>query len=464
MKRIIPLLAILFLTNVACSKNGNSNNPDQAEEQKPKPEAPKTDIPTQQIKDFFSGRLTGKDTDFQEKKTLQLSEVKASQDVIWQSWKEANENLSEEKLGNLAPLSNVRANKWTIPAHLEANAVMPFYWASKGTQPEKGYPLFVYMHGSGDKHQEWETGKFLAQRFDDAPSSYFIPQIPNTGELYRWWQKGKQFAWEKLLRLAFLSGKVDANKVYFFGISEGGYGSQRLASFYADYLAGAGPMAGGEPLINAPVENCRNIAFSFLTGEKDYMFHRDILTRYTKEAFEKFKAEDPEGYTHRIELIPNAGHSINYSPTTPWLKQYARNPHPKKVVWEDFEIDGLYRKGFYNIAVKERGADRTRYTMSITGNTININVDAVSYQGVETSPHWGFFMKYEKTHTPLQKGKFVVYLNEKLVDLSKEVVVIVNNKEVFKGIPQADVQHIVNSCATFFDPERLFPVAVEVSL
>ena len=111
-----------------------------------------------------------------------------------------------------------------------------------------------------------------------------------------------------------------------------------------------------------------------------------------------------------------------------------------------------------------RGADRTRYTMSITGNTININVDAVSYQGVETSPHWGFFMKYEKTHTPLQKGKFVVYLNEKLVDLSKEVVVIVNNKEVFKGIPQADVQHIVNSCATFFDPERLFPVAVEVSL
>ena len=47
MKRIIPLLAILFLTNVACSKNGNSNNPDQAEEQKPKPEAPKTDIPTQ---------------------------------------------------------------------------------------------------------------------------------------------------------------------------------------------------------------------------------------------------------------------------------------------------------------------------------------------------------------------------------------------------------------------------------
>lgn len=65
------------------------------------------------------------------------------------------------------------------------------------------------------------------------------------GDYYRWWQKAKQFAWEKMLRLAFVSGKINPNKVYFFGISEGGYGSQRLASFYADYLAAAGPMAGG---------------------------------------------------------------------------------------------------------------------------------------------------------------------------------------------------------------------------
>ncbi len=61
-------------------------------------------------------------------------------------------------------------------------------------------------------------------------------------------KKSKQFAWEKLLRLAFVSGNINPDKVYFFGISEGGYGSQRLASYYADYLAGAGPMAGGEPL------------------------------------------------------------------------------------------------------------------------------------------------------------------------------------------------------------------------
>ena len=92
----------------------------------------------------------------------------------------------------------------------------------------------------------------------------------------------KQFAWERLLRQALAEGNVDANRLYVFGISEGGYGSQRLASFYADYWAAAGPMAGGEPLKNAPIENCANIGFSFLTGADDTGFYRNILTYYTQ--------------------------------------------------------------------------------------------------------------------------------------------------------------------------------------
>ena len=128
------------------------------------------------------------------------------------------------------------------------------------------------MHGSGSKVQEWATGLALGKRFADAPSVYFIPQIPNEGQWYRWWQKGKQFVWDKLLRQTLLRNDINANRLYVFGISEGGYGSQRLASFYADYWAAAGPMAGGEPLKNAPAENLANTAFSLRTGAKDKGF------------------------------------------------------------------------------------------------------------------------------------------------------------------------------------------------
>ena len=205
--------------------------------------------------------------------------------------------------------------------------------------------MFLYLHGSGDKNNEWSNGINFGNRFDDGPSVYFIPQIPNTGDYYRWWQKAKQWAWEKLLRQLYLAGDIDPNRIYFFGISEGGYGSQRLASYYGDYLAGAGPMAGGEPLKNAPVENCRNLAFNFRIGADDTGFFRNELTQATKGVFEAAQKKYPDGFVHHIELIPGEGHQIDYTKTTPWLAQYTRNPQPKHVIWENFEMDGIHRGG-----------------------------------------------------------------------------------------------------------------------
>lgn len=422
-----------------------------------------------QITAFFSDYLAGKETTFHSNATIKPADIKQEQDLVWAAWQDANNRSTEQKLINLEKLEKGNSGKWELPANLEPNATMPYYWGSKGeAKPEAGYPLYIYTHGSGDKAGEWATGLKICQRFDDAPSVYFIPQIPNMGDYYRWWQKSKQFAWEKLLRLSLASGDINPNQIYVFGISEGGYGSQRLASFYADYLAAAGPMAGGEPLKNAPVENCRNIAFSLLTGALDNGFYRNKLTQYTKDEFDRLQKHNPGNFIHRIELIPGHGHAIDYSLTTPWLKQYTRNPYPKFVSWENFEMDGLYRKGFYNLAVKERSNDdeksRTYYEMDIKGNDISLKVDVVTYKGIEIDPNWGIELKSEKTYTPATKGKVVIYLNDELVDLNKEVSLTVNGKKVFQGIVKPELQNLVNSCATFFDPARLYPAAIEVEI
>lgn len=212
-------------------------------------------------------------TDTQLQTPIEGNNVANYQAMVWTAWCEANKGLQEEKLIAPDDLQQEKHSAWNLPTCLEPNATMPYYYGRKGASAENGAttkaPLFLYLHGSGPKQTEWANGIKLGQRFQDAPSIYFIPQIPNEGEYYRWWQLAKQYAWEKLIRQALASGEVDANRLYVFGISEGGYGSQRLASFYADYWAAAGPMAGGEPLKNAPVENCANIGFSFLTGADD---------------------------------------------------------------------------------------------------------------------------------------------------------------------------------------------------
>ncbi len=401
--------------------------------------------------------------------SIKNKDIPHYQEMVWKAWQAANRALKEQKLIPAEPLQNANQASWDLPQGLESNAKMPYYYGTKGIS-DKLLPLFLYLHGSGPKAQEWQNGILLAKSFHDSPSSYFIPQIPNEGEYYRWWQLAKQFAWEKLIRQSLAEGAVDANRLYVFGISEGGYGSQRLASFYADYWAAAGPMAGGEPLKNAPVENCANIGFSFLTGADDTGFYRNILTHYTQVAFDSAQLSRPLSadqqpiFRHRVQLLPGMQHHIDYSLTTPWLRQFVRNPYPKTVLWEDFEMDGRHRSGFYNLQVLKRpSAFRTYYDMSIQGNVIALSIQDVRYTTTEKEPQWGIEMKFNRSYSAAQGGKLRIYLNDKLIDLNKEVTVIINGKKAFQGVVKANLKDMINSCVEYYDPYRVYPTAVEVS-
>lgn len=419
------------------------------------------------LKEYFTTYLQGCSTAYAEHDILSWSDVDECRTQVWQAWCEANHAFEEDKLPPLRPLST-DTSQWNLPEMLEPHAIMPYYYGTKGDKPAQGWPLYLYIHGSGPKANEWRTGYILCSRFDDAPSLYFIPQIPNEGSYYRWWQRAKQFAWERLLRQSFVSGEVDARRVYLFGISEGGYGSQRLASFYADYLAAAGPMAGGEIPSDAPAENCAHIGFSLRTGANDFMFARNLLTERTHELFDSLQQCYPSEYRHHIELIPGRGHGIDYSPTTPWLSQFIRVVHPRHFVWEDYSMDGVYRRGFYNIAVHERdttnGNERTRYEMTIKENTIHLTVECVAYEAIEREPRWNIPIKHYKRYTPAAEGCLTLYLSDEMVDFSKKVTLIVNGRRVYKGKVKADMRHMVNSCATFFDPERVYAAGIEVEL
>lgn len=399
---------------------------------------------------------------------LENKEMANYQKMVWDAWCEANQEFKEEKLIPLEKLEKGNHGKWNLPSSLEPNAVMNYYWGYKG-ESVKSYPLFLYLHGSGSKQQEWETGLKLGNLFNDAPALYFIPQIPNEGEYYRWWQRSKQYAWEKLLRETLANEQVDANRLYVFGISEGGYGSQRLASFYADYWAAAGPMAGGEPLKNAPVENCANIGFSFLTGADDMGFYRNILTYYTQTAFDSIQLVRPlsaDGqplFRHRIHLLPGMQHSIDYRMTTPWLKNFKRNPYPKTVLWEDFDMDGRHRTGFYNLQVLSRPSDgRTFYDMNIVGNVISINISHVEYTTILKDKQWGIDMKFNRSYSKAEGGKLRIYLNDHLVNMSQPITIIVNGKEVYHGKVKSNMLDMVNSCTEYFDPYRVYPASIEV--
>ena len=381
---------------------------------------------------------------------LALSALMTCGTVLADNDKEAQDVAEFRKLLTDS-LSKANVTTWTLPDSLEPNAKMNFYLGVKGEMPKDGYPVFLYLHGSGPREHEWANGLRLANMFQDGPSMYIVPQIPQEGAWYRWWQRSKQWTWERILRILMSMPEVDKNRIYVFGISEGGYGSQRLASFYADYWAAAGPMAGGEPLINAPVENLAHVPLSFLTGDKDFMFYRHLLTKTTGEKLDSMQRLFPNEYKHRVELIPDKGHSIDYTPTTPWLAQHKRNAQPRHFIWENLEMDGLKRNAFYNLQVlEETDAYRTRYEFTANAdNSIDIKVDGVKYNATWKDPHWGIDMLFSKDLTPAQHGNLRVFLSD--------------GKQVFCGKVKSSKKTRKLSQELWGDPMRDFKHAVEVN-
>ncbi len=119
------------------------------------------------------------------------------------------------------------------------------------------------------------------------------------------------------------------------------------------------------------------------------------------------------------------GHGIDYSPTAPWLSGFKRNSRPSYVAWEDFSMDGRRRNGFYNIQILERSSDdensRMYYEMSVSDNKVSLSVSDVEYRIVETIPGTDIAMKFARSYSPSGNGRFIVYLNSAMVDISKPV-------------------------------------------
>lgn len=402
-------------------------------------------------------------------KKISEDKIGISRDFMWKAWLNAVRRRPVPHLIPAAALSDSSRGELAIPDSLEPAAVMPYYYGLKGDLAATGntsVPTYLYLHGSGPKAQEWAASLSWAKIFADAPSRYFIPQIPNEAPYYRWWQRSKQWAWTWLWQQLTLTPGFDPDRFYIFGISEGGYGSQRLASYYADYLAAAGPMAGGEPLINAPAENLSNIGFSLLTGAKDYAFCRDRYTRITGETLDSLAQSGSGIYAHRVQLIPEMGHGIDYRPTTPWLSQFRRNPWPRRFVWEDFAMDGRHRSGFYNLRSDRQLPDsiRLRYDVDMcTPNIVKITVNRVEYIPTEKDTTWNMTLRWNKQQTLENDYAFTVLLDEHLINMNEPVTVIVNGRRVFRGKLRPTLSAMGESIATYGDLRRIFTTKVSVS-
>jgi hypothetical protein len=179
--------------------------------------------------------------------SIRSDSLKYKKDKAWQLWKDAN-------IGRMASFPHASENETEFIWNLPQAQRMKINTFTKGSKPSTGYPFLINLHGGGAftgisgpwassfNTDEWKAALSLGKAYEDSPSYYFIPRMADD-RIGRWYYQPQQEAWLRAWQLAVLSNQVDPDRTYILGISEGGYGSFRMGTFYADYFAGIGPMA-----------------------------------------------------------------------------------------------------------------------------------------------------------------------------------------------------------------------------
>lgn len=109
---------------------------------------------------------------------------------------------------------------------------------------EQGFPLILFLHGSGERGdsielvKKWGPPKIAAEK--GLPFIVLSPQCPET----EWWTS-MLFPLHQLLDEIIANYAVDTSRIYLTGLSMGGFGTFSMSQVYADYFAAIAPVCGG---------------------------------------------------------------------------------------------------------------------------------------------------------------------------------------------------------------------------
>jgi predicted esterase len=116
--------------------------------------------------------------------------------------------------------------------------------------PARRWPLLIFLHGSGERGDDvsvvrkWGPITWLDQGHS-VPMIVVEPQCPEQ----EWWDPVRL---ARLVDKISAQRRVDPKRIYFTGLSMGGFGSIEFAATYPDRVAAIAPLSGGEDPAIAP--------------------------------------------------------------------------------------------------------------------------------------------------------------------------------------------------------------------
>lgn len=215
--------------------------------------------------------------------------------------------------------------------------------------PARSYQVRFYLHG-GVARPGWKADGSWWTVYDKLARPDRILVFPSSWVESMWWAGSQVENLEAILNRIKRDYNVDENRVYLFGLSDGGTGAYFIATKFSTPWAGFLPFIGHPAVLSNPSNgvdgdfypvNISNKPFFVINGGLDPLYPIKSVRPFL-DLFERAGTE----IVFRPQ--PNEGHNINWWPgeaanMETFIHGHVRDPLPAKLVWETERTDRYNR-------------------------------------------------------------------------------------------------------------------------
>lgn len=349
--------------------------------------------------------------------------------------------------------TNLKAvlKRWEKGPEFEKDRGQTHFWEQEkkglyivGGNTKRPKALAICMHGGGaGSGDAWSAHGGYDATLSSLDWLAIYPEVLEKTE-HGWTDSGTEEWVLELMERARRTWKIDPDRVYLVGHSMGGYGSWTLGAHHADQLAAVAPSAGAPTpfmdragkvtgIASGVIPNLRNLPIRIYQSDDDPQVPPDanrMAAQKLKEAKELWG-----GFDHEYWEVPGRQHQEppgGYEAHLEKIEKIERTTHPDTVVWQptlDWKWQSYWL--FWDEPVKDAlvvaRADRKT-------NQVHVTCDKST------------------------RGLYVL-VDEKLLDPKKEIVVVLGDKEVFRGLPRPSLATIVATGARG-DPDLAYSARI----
>ena len=341
--------------------------------------------------------------------------------------------IRENPVG-MQPSQTVRARERTYRYGLY---VPPSYRSTKE------YALVICLHGAGF------TGDSYLERWQTRLGDGYVLACPTLMQ-GTWWTRTAEELVLATIRDVTTRYRIDPDRIFLTGMSNGGIGTYIIGAHHAAQLAGVAPMAGGlDSVLMSFLENFRHTPVYIIHGRQDQVMPVDLSRSVDKELT---RLKYSHVYREHNRTHPMAGGHFFPREELPeliaWFDRQRRDPVPKSMT---VVRDATHLNSFGWVRI-----DATDRIVAFSEQLIDQKDELLAnrvYSRLEaeiTGPN-----RIEVKTQGVRR--YSLFLNSQLVDLAKPVTVTTNGRTSHQGVVAMSVEMLLRDARQRKDRRQLFP-------